>query len=325
LAKKRSCFNTKEHNRVRAQILALGIILVVINYFLEIPEETQMIIFGITIILTGIPHGSLDFYLAKQNQTWYNQPFSNKRFYFNYLLNMALFAVAWYISPFLSVLFFLFISAFHFGEIDFVNKGQAQVPWYLSSMYGLTIIVYIIACHAEESIKILHYLLPKIEISTITITLGKSFSEWILIISLISFFVINIVSLLTKSINNLIFKLINQTFCILLIIKFLPFYLAFAFYFGIWHSLLSFEAILQSLHLENTTEDWLKLMKKALPFSLLSFIGLAILIYMGFNGRNTPQIVSLLFIGISILTLPHFQVFSKALNKNRSTETNVAS
>jgi hypothetical protein len=52
---------------------------------------------------------------------------------------------------------------------------------------------------------------------------------------------------------------------------------------------------------------------------------LAILIYIGYNGRNTPQIVSLLFIGISILTLPHFQVFSKALNKNRSTETNVAS
>ena len=310
---------------MRAKILASGVIFVMINYLIEIPEGTQIIVFGITIILTGIPHGSLDFYLAKQNQTGHNQPFSNKRFYFNYLLNMALFGVAWYISPFLSVLFFLLISAYHFGEIDFVNKGQAQVPWYISSMYGLTIIVYIIACHAEESIKILHYLLPKIEISANTIPLGQSFSEWILIITFTLFLVLNMAYLLTKSINNLILKLINQTFCILLIIKLLPFYLAFAFYFGVWHSLLSFEAILQTLHLENNTKGWLKLIEKALPFSLLSFVGLAILIYIGYNGSNTPQIVSLLFIGISILTLPHFQVFSKALNKRPSTQTNITS
>ena len=302
---------------MRIKILAFGIIFTMLNFLIAIPEETQIVLFGITIILTGIPHGSLDFYLAKENQTLHNRIFSQKKFYINYLLNMLTFAIFWYWFPYFSVLIFLLISAFHFGEIDFVHKGKAQAKWYFSTGYGLFIILFIIGSHLENSLQILSYLLPDFKISAHYILLIKSGIKWILILGLLSVIVVHITVIIKKYDAKLFLIFINQTICILLTIKFLPFYLAFAFYFGLWHSLLSFEAILQSLSLKNDKNGWKNLIIKALPFSAISLIGLTLLIFLGYNGQNIPQIVSLLFIGISILTLPHFQVFSKALNKNR--------
>jgi len=301
---------------VRIKILTFGIIFTILNFLIAIPEETQIIFFCITIILTGIPHGSLDLYLAKENQTFHNRIFSQKKFYINYLLNMITFAIFWYLFPYFSVLIFLLISAFHFGEIDFVNKGKAQAKWYFTSGYGLFIIMYIIGSHLENSLQILSYLLPDFKMSAHYMQIINSAINWLLILGLFSVLVIHITVILKKYDAKLFLTFVNQTICILLIIKFLPFYLAFAFYFGVWHSLLSFEAILQSLKLENDRYGWKKLILKALPFSSISLIGLSLMIFIGYNGQNVAQIVSLIFIGISILTLPHFQVFSKALNNN---------
>ncbi len=303
---------------MRVKILLLGIVFTILNMLISISEENQLIIFAFAIILTGIPHGSLDFYLAKENQIVNNRRFSPTKFYINYLLNKALFAILWYFFPYFSVLIFLLISAFHFGEIDFVNKGKAQVAWYFSSGYGLFIILYILGSHLENSLQILSYIIPDFSISTESILLIKSAIKWMSIIFFTITVTLNISKKFLSPDSKLFIFFINQTFCILLIINLLPFYLAFAFYFGIWHSLLSFEAILQSLNLESGSNGWNALILKAIPFSLVSLIGLLTMIYIGYNGHNIPQIVSLLFVGIAVLTLPHFQVFSKALNNNRA-------
>ena len=303
---------------MRVKILAFGIVFTILNLLITISEENQIIIFAFTIILTGIPHGSLDFYLAKENQIANNRRFSPTKFYINYLLNMLLFAILWYFFPYFSVLIFLLISAFHFGEIDFVNKGKAQVSWYFSSGYGLFIILYILGSHLENSLQILSYLIPDFSISAESILLIKSVIKWMTIIFFATTVAFNISKKSISLDSKLFIFFINQTFCILLIINLLPFYLAFAFYFGVWHSLLSFEAILQSLKLESDTDGLKTLILKAIPFSVVSLIGLLIVIYFGYNGHNIPQIVSLLFVGIAVLTLPHFQVFSKALNNNHT-------
>lgn len=303
---------------MRVKILAFGIVFTILNLLITISEESQLIIFAFTIILTGIPHGSLDFYLAKENQKAQNRKFSQTKFYINYLMNMLTFAISWYFFPYFSILIFLLISAFHFGEIDFVHKGKAQVSWYFSSGYGLFIILYILACHLENSLQILSYLTSDFNIPTNSILLIKSATKWLPIIFFTITVVLNISKKFIRYDSKLFIYFINQTFFILLIINLLPFYLAFAFYFGVWHSLLSFEAILQSLNLESDIDGLKTLIFKAIPFSVVSLIGLLIMIYIGYNGHNIPQIVSLLFVGIAVLTLPHFQVFSKALNNNHS-------
>jgi Brp/Blh family beta-carotene 15,15'-monooxygenase len=92
--------------------------------------------------------------------------------------------------------------------------------------------------------------------------------------------------------------------------------LGFAFYFGLWHSLLSFNVIKQQLQIKNSWSGWKQLIVKALPYSLVAWIGLMVIMYFGTRKYSLPEIVSYLFIGIAILTLPHLQIFSKSLNQS---------
>ena len=80
-----------------------------------------------------------------------------------------------------------------------------------------------------------------------------------------------------------------------------------------WHSLLSFDVIKQKLQIENSWLGWKQLIIKALPYSLMAWMGLIVIMFLGTQKFSISEIISYLFIGIAILTLPHLQVFSKSL------------
>jgi Brp/Blh family beta-carotene 15,15'-monooxygenase len=119
-------------------------------------------------------------------------------------------------------------------------------------------------------------------------------------------------------ITSLAFAL--QTTILLGLIYFLPFYLGFAFYFGIWHSFLSFEIIMEHLSLQQNKSGWKTLALKAFPYCILAWFGIALVIYIGSSSYQLNELIAGLFIGISILTLPHLNVFSKALQGNKNSK-----
>jgi Brp/Blh family beta-carotene 15,15'-monooxygenase len=90
----------------------------------------------------------------------------------------------------------------------------------------------------------------------------------------------------------------------------MPLYVGFAFYFGCWHSLLSFDLIRQQLALPPTSNGWLELIKKALPFSVLALAGIGALLFFFSADWQLNSSMGYIFMGIAILTLPHLQVFS---------------
>ena len=78
--------------------------------------ENQLIYSSILILLLGIPHGAIDHVLFFKKRKM-----SQLKFY-SYISGISfLFVILWHILPVISLILFLLISAFHFGESQFAD------------------------------------------------------------------------------------------------------------------------------------------------------------------------------------------------------------
>jgi beta-carotene 15,15'-dioxygenase len=302
---------------LRIILLAIGLLLLALVVLLQWNQTVQLYFFAISILLTGIPHGALDFFLERENAKQTTHSFSIQRFFLFYILNMLGYGLLWYLLPSLALVLFIMITAWHFGEIDTHILNLHRFSKALSFLYGLCTILFIISSHGESTIDIVLYLIPS-QMSSAQLmdynSLIFNFS-WMSILLLLCGIAIYSYKNLQHRKSSLHF--IIQSLSLLLLIYFLPFYLGFAFYFGLWHSSLSFEIILYQLHLKNDWKGWKTLILKALPYSAAALLGITMIILLVKNSYQISELVSGLFIGIAILTLPHLQVFSKTMNQQK--------
>ncbi len=303
---------------LRIILLSLGLLLLMLQTFLQWSETLQLYFFAISILLTGIPHGALDFFLDKENAKQAKHIFSMQRFFLFYLINMLGYGLLWYLLPSLALGLFIIITAWHFGEIDAHILNSNPFSKVITFLYGLLIILFIISSHSVATADIIRYLVPnQISLAQLMIYNHILFNCcWIgllLLLSCIAIYSYQHVSYRTSG-----FSFILQSLLLLFLIYFLPFYLGFAFYFGLWHSSLSFEIIRKQLQLKNNWTGWKILILKALPYSLAALFGITMILLIARNSYQISDLVSGLFIGIAILTLPHLQVFSKTMNQQKT-------
>ena len=97
-------------------IIGVFIILNLFQGFTNISLENQLIYSSIFILLLGIPHGAIDHVLFFKKRKM-----SQTKFYSIYLGLSFLFVILWHILPVISLILFLLISAFHFGESQFAD------------------------------------------------------------------------------------------------------------------------------------------------------------------------------------------------------------
>ncbi len=270
-----------------------------------------MILFSLSVLFAGIPHGALDHLVEEKSLSLGNKRFSFARFLLTYLLKMAVFGALWYFLPLTSLCVFLIFSAYHFGETDLASlKANRSLLPIFSLSYGLLILLSLLLFHLDEVVPILAYL-PG---NSIGVWLGtvEQYKHLILLFCA-ALTVISGVIYFSKTQNSIdqILVLIVQLAFIMLIIFSLPLILAFTFYFGWWHSLHSLENI--RLHLSGNDEpvSWHTMMKKSMPFSLTAFgFMIALLAWAGFTS-NLPIILLSFFIGIAILTAPHLDIMRR--------------
>jgi hypothetical protein len=62
-------------------------------------------------------------------------------------------------------------------------------------------------------------------------------------------------------------------------------------------------------------ESWIFLLKKALPFSIMAWMGMLFVMFAFYSSTQTTSLITLVFITLSVLTLPHLQVFTKLRNQ----------
>ena len=301
--------------KLRIQLILFGVVMLSSSFIFFFSTHLQLYFFGFTVLMTGIPHGALDFFLDKENEKRSVYPQKSVRFFFKYGATMLVYALCWWLSPALSLAFFVVITAFHFGQIDSSILPNTFTSRSVSFIYGLQIILLLITCHANETLSIIHYILADAFTGKDLLhALNKTFG-WCLLSIVITLFLTLSITYKNPSYRILVTAFVFQTIILVGFICFLPFYLGFAFYFGIWHSFLSFEVIMKCLSYNQHNFGWKKLILKALPYTILAWVGILSVVLVCSSNYYLNELIAGMFIAISILTLPHLNVFSKTLNK----------
>ena len=284
----------------------IGFVLLLWQYFQgNLTQNFQIIFFVSLILLTGIPHGALDHLIQEATDKKFNRIYSAKMFSIKYLTIMAFYALAWYLFSGLSLLVFLFISAWHFGETDLEKAPQNALIWSFTRLiYGFYILAFILLTHINEVKPIVNKMIGNQQSTLILwnfiITNVKQIL-YLLGLSFITIFIVAQSEFLIKFDKIRIFRLCM----ILLISAYLPLLPAFALYFGGWHALCAFDNIHDYLRKDYPDLTFKLVYLKSLPLTFLSIIFLCgSLWYINVYTQNF-DFFPVLFIFISLITLPH--------------------
>jgi Brp/Blh family beta-carotene 15,15'-monooxygenase len=282
----------------------------------EIPMKIQLLYFAIMIGTTGIPHGALDHIIAKTTAISNGQSFSIQQFLGRYVLAILIYSTSWIFFPGISLIIFLFISAWHFGETD-LSKADDTLPWNLSRLlWGSLVLMLILLSHFEETNSVVLRITKGSGIAQqITEHLRINGIYYVSTVAVL-FFTIAAIAYRKKRIKISSQYIINLV-AILLLCSQLPLLPAFALYFGGWHAIRSFEIIFKFLHeaKEEMANKPLTMWTNALPMTFLAAFGFIFMAYI-WNGTGLEMDpLPAIFIFLSIITLPHLDVMDKLINR----------
>jgi beta-carotene 15,15'-dioxygenase len=288
----------------------------------SLPPSVQITFFALFIFLTGIPHGAIDHLVERETAERQEKTFNMSLFLLKYVLTMLFYGLMWYLLPSVSLLFFLLISAWHFGETDIENAPPTSFWNVTRFSFGCFVLLWILLFHAEETTPIL---------ARISQNSGSVMPVWDWLVGfkmslLVGFGLFSLAffyySYQKKPITIDKARYLRLGF-ILGLTYFLPLLPAFALYFGGWHALCSFKNIHDYL-LENDNDlrhkkpimSILNVWTKTLFFTFLAvaFLGFATWYWLNYLGSWDP--LPLLFIFLSLITLPHLNVMHK-MNSGR--------
>jgi Brp/Blh family beta-carotene 15,15'-monooxygenase len=266
---------------------------------------TQISFLILILILFGVPHGALDLYIDQHLQKT-----DSKQVVFlaKYIANILVYASIWYFFPIAALVVFIFITAYHFGEIDWMGKTSTILHKFIYSLLGFAWILFLLT-------KNIHFALD------IFLTMGRStiqkegliqlaakiYPYTMLIIVAVYLMLFFFKSYFFEKNTSYYYSLLQTTLLVVFVL-YMPLWISFTFYFGFWHSLLSFDKIRISFAIPNNFTA---------PFSIMAWFGFAYITFLTLNSKDASGIFTLLFITLSVLALPHLQVFTKLKLKER--------
>ena len=290
-------------------IIGVFIILNIFQGFTNISLENQLIYSSILILLLGIPHGAIDHVLFFKKRKM-----SQLKFYSIYLGLSFLFVILWHILPITSLILFLLISAFHFGESQFADiffKKSLRFIFYF--FWGLCLLSTLMYYNVNELYDITSYFDD-------TIVLDKIYNKDKIGIF---YYITNIVTIISifaltyfRKINN--DRLFSELFLLFLIhatFYLFPFIIGFTLYFVALHSIKVMNDEFKFLKDENNNFSIKSFLKLLAPYSILSIIGTSFLFILSYYNFIPYSIPFLAIIIISVITLPHAIVMNIFYNE----------
>lgn len=284
----------------------------------SIPSSFQMGFFLVMVGATGIPHGALDHIIARNN-SGDEKGFSIQQFLKKYILAIVAYSICWIWMPSISLLIFLLISAWHFGETDLAAvKGNTIWNGTGRMLCGIFILMIILLTHPEETLSVIRRITKEQEYA-MNCWFWCVNNKWLLINltgSMLTMFVT--LSILQKSFKPEPLPTLNLMI-ILVLCSQLPLLPSFGLYFGGWHAIRSFEITYRFLHEKKdvTATDPITLWKNALPMTFLAAFGFIFMAYIwtGLGIKTDP--IPALFIFLSIITLPHLDVMDDLIRSHK--------
>lgn len=303
-------------------LLIIGCILLGLHYYIvPIDPKTQMIVLLSLVFLVGVPHGALDFLVDEQNKVALKQEFSIKKFVSLYLFRLFAFGLVW-IFPWVAFSIFLLFSIYHFGETDMAGmlktKKKAAI---LYIAYGSFILGVLLLVHLPQIKDTLPVIKEYVESSNLYANLEAN--RYLIIMGLGFLFIVAIIY--QKSIDNIVVTLpqLIRLIFLLAIISLLPLLMAFAFYFALWHSILSVRNIFSYFKSFNNNKKFTVICNKSILFSLLALGGMVMLYFILSYFLPDMNMLFALLIILSVLTLPHLQVMHRMYQNSSAKEESV--
>jgi Brp/Blh family beta-carotene 15,15'-monooxygenase len=297
--------------KLRYAAFFLGALLALAHYAMNVSPIMDVLFMAFFLLLVGIPHGAIDHLVDEEHFKIQQKPFSLIRFLAIYLIQMAIYAFCWWLFPACSLLIFLLISAWHFGETD-LHPAPHHIAWALvKGVFGMSVLFFILMREPMYTAD----LIGRITLNNIAaVETWKFLADRSYIV-----FVGLLITLVTTWIWAQYIEPTRITWTkwwsfivLLFIINFLPLLPAFALYFGAWHAWNTFGHI--ASFLDHKITLW-RIWKKTLPFTLLAMIGLMFLGLIWWHSFSYIDPIPVLFIFIAIITLPHLRVMHRMFSQ----------
>lgn len=276
----------------------------------SIPMPWQVGIALTLMAVVGIPHGAIDHILFMEESAA-----TPVQFYTFYLGLIALYTVAWLFAPAVSMALFLGLSAYHFGQSQFV--GYRKIPklskGLLNCAWGISVISGLVFFNFEEIVGIAAQSPDVVGLLSI---FNKQVYEVLLIGSSALTVVLLVLGTLQKNIR--FEKFISELYTLALIqvcFYLTPLLIGFSLYFAILHSLKVLNEEYQFLRERRSGLTLKNFIVLLTPFTLLSVVGSAIIYILSATGIINMSEVLLILILISVLTLPHSIVMNGFYDK----------
>lgn len=275
---------------------------------LDLAAWVNYIIPGLLVLVFGLPHGATDHLLNNLVRT--NQVSGKVTFSFLsiYLSIIAGYALVWWWSSAVALVIFLLLSAYHFGETQWVRAITTHPSVFLRklhfSVWGVVLLGSLFVFYPVQTAYFLEsiidagwvnkalnitrqYVLPASTLLMVMLTwvLYKRVSEWI-----------------HQGVAFAMFMLLFATTDLIY---------AFAVFFGLYHARDTIEVMIEELKQSKPTFDWRAFFLNATPFTALSIFGIGLVLVVFFYLDFQVHWVTLFFIMISLVTAPHMWIIER--------------
>ncbi len=299
--------------------VAVGVLLVLWQSCLgTIPFDIQLIFTLTFVFLTGIPHGALDHLVEAETAARTQHQYNLIRFLLKYLLVIGIYAMIWHFFPICGLLLFLIFSAWHFGETDLEKLPLKVHLWTLNRfLHGAFVLSWLLLGHAAETTPVLERITRQ---TTEEMWVWRFFvaHRWQLLLN--GWVLISVLVWVAQRWSPVSFDVTRmfRLFIVLLLCQALPLLLAFTLYFAGWHSISAFQTIWTYLNPDPARSrrySWWQFWLSAMPFTLLAMASIVVLTWGWQRYAKEVDPLPLLFIFLSLVTLPHLQVMHRMNNR----------
>ncbi|MFM7018183.1 Brp/Blh family beta-carotene 15,15'-dioxygenase [Flavobacterium sp.] len=270
-------------------------------------SKIQIILGFLLIFSFGILHGANDLLLIYKNNSTKKTPDFIKSL-INYVLVIILCALLFYLIPWLTLLLFIIVSAYHFGEQQWKELINNYPKWIWNTIfltYGMFIFSLLFLFHAQEVENIV-YEITNVKISKSLIPL--------------LFNVVGITFIVTLSLSYYIYeslrrKILTELFYLLvfaIIFKASSLIWGFALYFILWHSIPSIIEQMNFLYGKLSIQNFMSYCKSAALYWFISIVGI-ILLYLLLKDKELFNAIFFSF--LAAITFPHVVVITKIFNR----------
>ena len=270
--------------------------LISLSYFFDAKIQENKIIFLLLVVtFFGLPHGALDTLVAKKNRVFTNF-YGFSLFNLGYLSLASCIFLIWYLVPFLSLIIFLLISAWHFSE-DWKN----QLNTFQRTILGLNIINLPVFFYPKEVTIIYEMLVERVNIMPL-ISIQEN-------LMYVLFLLLGVV-MARNTTNKLLLFQVTTIFLSSIFLSPLYYFIS---YFCFFHSIKNFQETVDELKTEKN-----KIIIFLVINTIITIIFGFFLFFFFLDGPIKSKIVSIVFIGLASLTVPHMLLKISINNKKRS-------